>query len=206
MPSAKNKKQMAKQTAKKASKQSVKLAVKQGVKQSDKQTAKHTDKHVAEQDSKLQTIAAECAQLRADTNIQAEHLRLRGEAVIRQAREIAVLKAALSKEKDFSSALYTRLIKQAEVLVQKDEEIAALEVDVEYWLDEAIIGLEMFYSAESEVVEFTSYIRSDPVTMAVLDGTCEDKQVEETIVKRLFAAQDEGETWYNVQMQGMKLE
>jgi len=202
MPSAKNNKQMAMQTAKKASKKSAKQTVKQTIEQS----AKHTAKYNAKQDSKLQTMGVVHDQLRADNAIQAEHLRLRNEEIARQARELAVLKAALSEEKAFSSALYTRLIKQAEVLVEKDEEIAALEVDADYWLDEAIIGLEMFYSAESEVVEFTSFIRSDPVTMAVLDGTCEDKQVEETIVKRLFAAQDEGELWYNVQMQRMKLE
>jgi len=102
--------------------------------------------------------------------------------------------------------MYARLVNQAEVAVEKDQEIAALEVDVDYWFDEAVASLELYYSAEAEVVELTAYIRSNPVTMTVIDGKCDDLLVNYAVEKRMIEAQIEGEQWFNKEMERTKRE
>ena len=179
-------------------------------KQTKKQSKKHSSKSKAKQSNtqteKLNTIATECNQLRAAADIQAEHIRLRGEVLSDQASQITELQAALASEKSLTAAMYARLIIQAEVAVVKDEKIAVLECDVDYWFDEAVSSLELYYSAEAQVVEFTAYIRSDPLTMNVLDGKCDDLLLKQAVEKRLIEASIEGEEWYNKKMERTKRE
>lgn len=199
MPSFKNNKQMRKRTSEHPAEQAT-------AKQTTKQVTKQVAKQSLDQSLKLKTMAAERDQLRADNAIVTEHLHLRGEEIIRQARLIESLKTALVDEKGFSAALYSRLVEQAQGSIEQDVKIAELELEVDHWLDEDVRSLEIYYSAEADVVGLVAFIRSDPLTMAALDGSHEDIAVKETIHERLIAAQMEGELWYHKKMERSEID
>ena len=96
-------------------------------------------------------MTAERDQLQATLQIQAEHSRIRALVIADQAREIEELKAALADEKDFSTALYKRLVKKGELAMEQEMKIAELEGQVDHCIDEAAACLELYYSAEAEV-------------------------------------------------------